>query len=527
MKRAAIYLRVSTFGQVGRAFSAEGYSIELQRESCQRRARERELEIVAEYVDYGQSARAANRPKFQEMLRRVREHRDLDALIVFNVSRFARNTHDDVVISLELEGLGVEVVSATEHFDGSPFGKLMRRNAAAMAEFYSEDLSQKAKGGLHKKALHGGTPGPCPIGYLNVRKAVEGVNVTIVEPDPDRAPHLAWAFTAYATGGYTLDTLHAALLDRGLVKRQTRKYAATPVSRSHLARILANPYYAGTVRYGGIEYDGKHDPLIDKDTFSRVQMVLKAHGSAGEKDRKHHHYLKGTLVCARCGSRLTFVKARGKMGTIYPYFACISRVARGACDLPYLSAEATEQRLAERYAQIKVQQLATTDPAAWEAHIEDVRAAVDVAIAGMRHTNERTRRQQTARLAAIKTKQTKLLDAYLDETLPRQLVAEKQAALGAEQREAERIMALVDCHAHALESVLHELLDLARNLEASYAAGDHVTRRLINQNVFDQVIVDDDDLDLILDDHFREVTAKDTPRRLRAEARRGVSLDQG
>ena len=29
--------------------------------------------------------------------------------------------------------------------------------------------------------------------------------------DPERAPHIRWAFAAYASGAYTLDTLHAAL----------------------------------------------------------------------------------------------------------------------------------------------------------------------------------------------------------------------------------------------------------------------------------------------------------------------------
>jgi site-specific DNA recombinase len=218
----------------------------------------------------------------ETLLRRAREQRDLDYVIVYNVSRFARKMEDDVVIAADLERLGVRLVSATEHFDDTPFGKFMRRLLGAQAELYSENLSFEAKRGLHQKARLGGTPGPAPLGYLNVHKQIEGSWIATVEVDPDRATHIRWAFVAYASGAYTLDTLHAALKRRGLVTRKTRKYTASPVSRTHLARILANPYYAGIVRYGGVEYEGRHESLVDKDTFSRVQAVLSAQQFQGE-----------------------------------------------------------------------------------------------------------------------------------------------------------------------------------------------------------------------------------------------------
>lgn len=105
--KAALYLRVSTVGQVGRAFSEEGYSIETQRERCHRKAQELEADVVDEYIDYGDSARYANRSQFQALLRRAREQRDLDYVVVYNVSRFARKMEDDVVIATDLERLGV------------------------------------------------------------------------------------------------------------------------------------------------------------------------------------------------------------------------------------------------------------------------------------------------------------------------------------------------------------------------------------------------------------------------------------
>jgi site-specific DNA recombinase len=79
--------------------------------------------------------------------------------------------------------------------------------------------------------------------------------------------------------------------------------------------------YAGVVRWKGVEREGTHPPLISRDLFDRVQSVLDAHSSGGERGWKHDHYLKGTLVCAECGSRLYYVVAKGRFG----YFRCVGR----------------------------------------------------------------------------------------------------------------------------------------------------------------------------------------------------------
>jgi hypothetical protein len=178
------------------------------------------------------------------------------------------------------------------------------------------------------------------------RDEATGRYVATVEVDPDRAPHITWAFTAYATGNHTLDTLCAELEKRVLRTRRTAKQGGGPLSRTQLSRLLVNPYYIGTVRYGGAENPkGRHEPLIDKLTFSVVQRVLEAHAMACERDRKHHHYLKGSLRCDLCGERVSFVKGKSKTGRRYDYFACLGRVKGTGCKLPYIPTEKVEERV--------------------------------------------------------------------------------------------------------------------------------------------------------------------------------------
>jgi site-specific DNA recombinase len=482
MKRAALYLRVSTDRQVGRAFSEEGYSVETQRDACQRRARQLEAEVIVEYVDYGDSARVANRPKFQALLARIREERDLDVLVVYNVSRFARNTYDDIVIGVELEKLGVELVSATEHFDNTPFGKRMRRYAAADAEFYSESLSVEVKRGLHQKVRRGGRPGRAPIGYLNVHERDEATGriVATIEPDPERAPHIRWAFVAYATGAHTLDTLHAALKRRGLRTRRTAKYPARQLSRTQIARLLRNPFYVGVVRYGGMENpNGQHEPLIDRDTFEQVQRVLDAHTQAGEKDRKHKHFLKGSLYCGYCGNRLTYVKARGRRGGIYWYFACVGRVTGTGCELPYLPAQQTEDEVATYWqrVQLTTKQVAT------------IRSAARAVLATMKAESTRETRRQRQRVAVLEAERDKLMQAFYAEAVPLEQLKREQDRIAGELAQAEQMVALAAEDLVDGETVLHMALDLLEPCATAYVMSSSVNRRIWNQTFFRRLSV--------------------------------------
>jgi len=360
MSRATawLYLRVSSERQVGRAFSEEGYSIEAQRADCRRKAAQLEAEVTAEFTDPAETATNAHRPGMERLLKRIRSGDAPTYVIIHKVDRFARNRRDDANLLFEIMESGAQLISATESIDGTPSGRLTHGILAAIAEYYSLNLSLEAKKGLYGKAKLGvgGTPGYAKIGYLNVGELVDGREVRTIAVDPERAPHISWAFAAYKSGGYTLDTLERALEKRGLRTRPTRKHPAKPLSRTQLHRILRSKYYMGIVEYGGFEFPGRHDPLTDPETFAQVQQVLDAHNNAAERDRKHRHYLKGSLRC-ECGERVTFVKGKSKTGRVYDYFACLGRLKGTGCKLPYLPAHEVEQKVVDAYERIAAQQL--------------------------------------------------------------------------------------------------------------------------------------------------------------------------
>ena len=69
--------------------------------------------------------------------------------------------------------------------------------------------------------------------------------------------------------------------------------------------MLKNRYYVGVVRFDGVEYPGRHDPLISEELFDKCQRVRIARTQSREKPRVRTHYLKGTVHCGECGEPLS------------------------------------------------------------------------------------------------------------------------------------------------------------------------------------------------------------------------------
>ncbi len=481
-KRALIYLRVSTARQATQGGEAEGYSIPAQRAACQKKAAELGAAVVDEYVDAGASARSADRDALQAMLSRLLESRDADYVIVHKVDRLARDRADDVAIGLAIHKAGAVLVSATEQIDDTPAGTLLHGIMAAIAEFYSKNLSNEAKKGLHEKARRGGTPGYAPLGYLNSRARIDEREVKTIELNPERAPHIKWAFESYASGDYSITDIVEELARRGMHTRPTTTRTAKPLTRSQVHRILSSPYYVGKLRYKDVEYNATHESLVDLVTWQCVQDVLAGRRLAGDRSWQHDHYLKGTVFCANCGSRLGLSHSKGSKGVIYPHYYCIGRnKKRSDCLLPYIAVDKVEQFVLRHWATIRL------DPEL----IQAIRDSVQTDFAERRAEDAKLQQTQKSRLTKLERQREKLIDAYLAEALPVADLKRRQEALAVEQRDAERLLALAGADHDLAEQRLEVALQLLAQCDRLYAGAGESDRRALNQAFFDAVFVNE------------------------------------
>ena len=509
LKRAVIYLRVSTAQQAETDRDGEGYSIPAQREACFRKAALLGAEVVEEYVDKGESARSADRPALQLLLRRLVEQRDIDLVIVHKVDRLARSRADDVTIHVVIREAGAQLVSVSENIDETPSGMLLHGIMSSMAEFYSMNLAAEALKGMGQKAKKGGTPTMAPIGYLNVREQVDGHEIRTIAIDSDRAPLVTWAFETYATGEYPIRRLADALNDKGFTTRRIGKKGGNPISASNVAKMLANPYYIGVVTFRGVQYPGAHKPIVTLETFAKVQATLESRRHQGEKQRQHPHYLKSTIICGRCGSRLCFTRSRGRRGDHYDYFFCLGRQQhRTACDLPYLAADSVEAAVEAHY-------LTVTLP---ESRLGQIRDEVRAAMRKLDRHNEREARVQTKRLRQLANEREKLLQSYYADALPLDLLKREQDRVSREMAEAGAALDAATMQSELIGANLDVALDMIRDCHAAYVAAAPATRRQFNQAFFEYLEVDVDEVTgQKLAGAFEELLAEDFVERLRHE----------
>ena len=478
-KRAVSYIRVSTREQAQRGGSEEGFSLPAQREANKRKAQSMGALVVKEFADRGESARSANRPELQKMLAYLKKDGGIDYVIVHKLDRLARNRADDVEINRAFEEAGVRLVSTSENIDQTPGGMLLHGIMSSIAEFYSRNLANEVIKGMGEKARNGGTLGKAPLGYVNVRARDEnGREVRTVALDEERAPLVRLAFTEYATGNWTVSQLADHLNTLGLNIPPTPRRCAKPITTTRLHKILRHPYYKGVISFQGVEYPGKHEPLVDEETWSQVQAMLDSH-RYGERQRIHNHFLKSTVVCGQCGARLSVQNAKNSKGTIYPYFVCARRCRLHDCTFTAVLIDVVEDRMSDLYRTI---QLSAADRTQIEHYLHDELSQIE-------GDKAKAVRSLTTRRTNIEDRRRRLLHAHYEGAVPLDLLKEEQAELSTELNQIERQLAAYKADAAEVRQHLTQALDLLEDCHRLYTAAPAHLKKLLNQVFFQRVLV--------------------------------------
>jgi DNA invertase Pin-like site-specific DNA recombinase len=483
--RAWTYLRVSTKDQAGRGGEAEGYSLPTQRAACAAKAQALNAVVDDEFCDAGESARSADRPELQRLLAALATDPP-DLVIVHKIDRLARNRLDDLAISLALEDAGVQLVSCTEQIDKTPAGKLTHGLMALIAEWYSSNLSAEVKTKTLQKVRNGGTVGKAPIGYLNVRKKEQGREFRTVEIDPQRSPLVQWAFETYAAGDIGIRELADQLAARGLTTVPTAQHIERPLGRSSVHRMLRNRYYIGKFIWGGVEYDGSHTPLVSGDLFAAVQAALDARDQAEEKQRVHNHYLKGSVYCGQCGSRLCITQTTNRHGSTYQYYFCLGRHQRRTpCDQPAIPVDVVEDLVADKWRHVRLA----------PEYADTLLELVNEGLARYRKQADHEHALATRRLEQLHEERRKLLEAHYQAAVPIDLLRSEQTRLTAEiEHTLERLRA-TSIRFDQLDNQLRDCLAFLTNCDRAYHQATPTIRRQMNQAVFERFIITRHEID--------------------------------
>src|ERR1019366_2024452 len=294
--------------------------------------------VVEQFIDEAESARTADRPEFQRMMGLSKQKEPpFTIILVWKLSRFARNREDSILYKAMLRKHGVTVVSINEHIEDSPSGRMLEGMIEVVDEFYSANLSVDTVRGMNENASRGFlNGGRAPYGYRRVKVKVGEIEKAKLEAVPEDAPLVKRAFQMSADG-LGVKEIAKKLNGEGCKTRDGHEWTNTV-----LYYMLTNEAYTGVTVFNGYRYwdsksgkeqkairvEGTHEALVTREQFEKVRQAFKERSFTVTHPRAvaSEYLLSGILYCGVCNAKMIGTTA---MSGQFTYYGCQTYLKKG------------------------------------------------------------------------------------------------------------------------------------------------------------------------------------------------------
>jgi site-specific DNA recombinase len=272
--RFAVYTRVSTEHGLEQEFNSLDNQREASEAYIKSQAHEGWRVMRDRYDDGGFSGGSMERPALTRLLDAVRARR-IDVIVVYKVDRLTRSLADFAKLVELFDEHQVSFVSVTQAFNTTTsMGRLTLNVLLSFAQFEREVTGERIRDKIaasKKKGIWMG--GVVSLGYR-----VENRALHVIE---EHAAFVCDLFRRYLEIGNVVRL--KAFLDQENVRLPIRtdcrgkSVGGGPISRGHLYKILTNPIYVGRLTHKSQVHIGLHHPIVDRETWDRVQRMLAEH----------------------------------------------------------------------------------------------------------------------------------------------------------------------------------------------------------------------------------------------------------
>ena len=336
---AVAYARYSTDQQTENSIA---YQLTEIRKYCKMN----NINIVAVYTDEAQSGTNTDRTGFQRLLSAARRH-EFEAVVIYDITRGSRDVGDWFTFRKEMMMIGIKVISTAQNLgdltNGNDF--LLELLTAGMGQVEVLNTRQKSIAGRNQKAKEGAfLGGSPPLGY-----DIQGGKYVINETE---AHIVRKIFDMYAKGiGYNL------ILDE--LDGACGKYGR-PLGKNSLSSILKNERYIGIYSWNqkivkrfrkwagglpnpdGVKIEGAIPPIIDKDTWERVQKRMSDKTRRATNKAKRTYLLTGLIECTECGATYVGHTSTKAGRTDIAYYVCGNKYRTHQCSSKSIRADVIE-----------------------------------------------------------------------------------------------------------------------------------------------------------------------------------------
>ena len=312
---------------------------------------QRGYHIIATYEEVVSGESLYARPQMLALLSAV-ETGNFDAVLVMDIDRLGRG-------SMAEQGLIFDTFrrSKTRIITPEKVYDLSNDSDEEITELQSFIARRELK--IIKKRLHRGVMktfndgyyiANAPYGYRKTKKD-KRPTLEIYEPE---AKFVRMIFDMYVNSGIGTQTIAEQINSLGAKPQRSEKF-----NRSTVAYIIKNPVYIGKVTWDKTKYtkengtrkaavnrenmkvvDGVHPAIIEEETFSRAQEIMKKQWHKKYFDGTVKNPLAGLVICGNCGRKMMRHPAGGKSKE--PFVLCRTK----SC-IPSVSAAELEAAVLE------------------------------------------------------------------------------------------------------------------------------------------------------------------------------------
>ena len=234
--------------------------------------------------------------------------------------------------------------------------------------------------------------------------------------------------------------------------------------------------YVGKVKFAGIEYDGRHQPLISKEDFQTVQKLIFSperdakKNSAQKNPFRADTLLSGLILCSRCGARYS---------GCHGYYKCYSR-AKGSLRYvkdPNCKNDNWKIDELDSLTISSIRELLDNNDLLNDA-IENARPPLEEIANETEITNH---------LKEIEGQINRLLDLYQVGSIPTEILSSRIQTL---DQEKTALTALLEKREDSFEERKQAFLENIQNFRDHFDDSDLDTQRLLIRSIIESIFVD-------------------------------------
>jgi len=438
-KFVAGYLRVSTYHQ-----AEEGDSLNEQEKQIRKYCDFKGWNNFTFYREEGVSAKDTNRIRLQQLIQDIKDGK-INTVVVKKIDRLSRSILDFEQLFKFFDQHNVDLISLHENFDtSSAMGRAVIRIILVFAQLEREQTSERTADIMEFRAQQGLWNGGTPIlGYhFNPEEEVPKV----IE---EEAQLVADIFRLYIEKG-SASEVATILNNKGYrnkvwVNKGGEKRGGNKFTKFSVIPLLKREFYIGKVRHKDNLYDGKHQAIVDVQTFTNVQKILERNGQINRNlyQDKYDFILQGLLYCGHCHKAMTPSSAISK-GKTYLYYRCLNDndKSKEKCPIGHVNAREIENLVIERISFLTQHQDLLAEII--EESIASSKTEIDPL--------EKEKKTQEAQIPKIKQKINTLVDLITDGANNSPSLVEKLNELENQKNQLESSIAEIGFRINELES---------------------------------------------------------------------------